>query len=404
VRYILKFHIAKRYFIIRLLARIAHACYFCLFPIYLYNRGYNVFDISVLETIFALCIVLFEVPTGIIADRMRRDKCIHLSYVLLLFSYVMIFVNQSYIILVIANIIMALSAAFSSGIIDVWLIDGLQNEGYAESMTNISSFMQITDNLGLTIGLLVGGGLATLTMKYAFIGGLTLIVLANILCFGLVKDENYKKNVIAHDERIAEYLLNSIKVVTLPFLCVSVSMAFVSFAIASPLNDHWQVFFNLKGIDNKFLLSNIYSIRTVLIIIGGILASKLAKREDRRNLSIFRTFIFCSAIALIISAFSPNCWMSLLFWSIISITNTIARSFWTAELISTMDPSRRSTLFSINSLIFSLASAGGSLVIGKVAELRSISYGWVICGCIMFGAVLFSFIATVQVRKKVNAK
>lgn len=399
---VIKYRSAQKFLVVRVLVRMAHACYFCLFPIYLFNKGYNVFDISVIETIFSLGIVCFEIPTGVIADRMRRDKCIHLSYILMLVAYLMIFMNQSYVILVAANIIMALSASFSSGIIDVWLIDSLQNEGYDDGMAKISGFMQMIENLGSTLGLLLGGFLAVLTIDYAFLGGLILIIVANICCFMLINDVTTKQvqeNKIVHSEGIKEYMSNSIKAVTLPFLCVSLSMAFVSFSIASPLNEHWQVYFNLKGINNEFLLSNIYSIRTVLIIVGGIIAGKLTKKQQGKNLVVFRIFISCSAVALIISAITTNCWISLLFWSVISVTNTIARSFWTAELVSTMEPSRRSTLFSVNSLIFSLASAAGSLTIGKLAELRGLSYGWIICGLVMFMGVLFSLIATYQVLK-----
>lgn len=400
---IIQFKTAKRFLIVRMLAKMAHCCYFCIFPIFLYKRGFSVFDISVLETVFSLGIVCFEIPTGLIADRIRRDKCIHLSYVLLLVSYVMIFLNQSYGILVAANILMAISASFSSGIIDVWLIDGLESDGFDGGMAIISSFMQMVDNLGSTIGLILGGILAVLAIQFAFSGGLILIILAVVFCFILVKD-NTKQNTenVMQNEPIKTYLVNSAKAVTLPFLCVSISMAFVSFAIASPLNDHWQVQFNLKGITNEFLLSNIYSIRTILIIVGGLIVGKISRREQGHNLGIFRIFISCSAIALIVSAVSTNCWISLIGWAVISVTNTIARSFWTAELIGTMDASRKSTLFSVNSLIFSLASALGSLTIGKIAEIKSISYGWVICGIIMIVAVLFSFIATAQVRRNSN--
>lgn len=399
---LLRYKTSRRYFIISAMAKMAHACYFCLFPVFLYSKGFSLLDISVMGIVFTMGIVLLEVPTGIIADRIRIDWCIKLSYILMTIAYLVIFINQSYIVLVGANILMALSAAFSSGIIDVWLLDGLRQDGFDGEMTEVASFMQIVNNLGLTIGLLLGGIMTELSLKYAFTSGLALIVCANILCFLLVKNNNSSDGDIGEiqeKESIKKYLGRSIKSVTASFLCVSVSMAFIAFAIASPLNDHWQVFFYLRGIKSNFLLSNIYTIRTILIIVGGILAGKLTKKKIFDNLSLFRLGIACSAVALLVTALSQNWVISLLFWSIISITNTIARSFWTAELISTMDVKRRSTLFSVNSLIFSLGTTLGSLSIGKIAEVKGVGFGWIFCSCVMVVAILFSFIATVQVKK-----
>lgn len=400
MRRLLRYKTAKKYLIIRLLAKMAHSCYFCLFPVFLFNRGYSIFDISILDTIFSIGIVLFEVPTGIIADRMRRDKCIHLSYILMLLAYLFIYIDISFPMLVVANLIMALASAFSSGIIDVWLLDGLKGDGCDEGMAITSGFMQVIENLGLTIGLFLGGLLVTMTIRYAFAGGLVLLIIAVILCFILICDAGGGEVDNIASEKIGEYIINSIKAVTAPFLGVSFTMAIVSFAIASPLNVHWQVFFNQKGIDSEFILSNLYSIRTVLIVIGGIIAGTFKKRESGNNLLIFRIFIPISALALILSAVIDNCWISLGLWSIISITNTIARSFWTAELLSTMGESRRSTLFSINSLIFSFASAAGSLVIGKIADVRGIDLAWEICGCVMILAVVFSFYASKLVKER----
>lgn len=367
MRRLLRYKTAKKYLIIRLLAKMAHSCYFCLFPVFLFNRGYSIFDISILDTIFSIGIVLFEVPTGIIADRMRRDKCIHLSYILMLLAYLFIYIDISFPMLVVANLIMALASAFSSGIIDVWLLDGLKGDGCDEGMAIISGFMQVIENLGLTIGLFLGGLLVTMTIRYAFAGGLVLLIIAVILCFILICDAGGGEVDNIASEKIGEYIINSIKAVTAPFLGVSFTMAIVSFAIASPLNVHWQVFFNQKGIDSEFILSNLYSIRTVLIIIGGIIAGTFKKRESGNNLLIFRIFIPISALALILSA---------------------------------VIESRRSTLFSINSLIFSFASAAGSLVIGKIADVRGIDLAWEICGCVMILAVVFSFYASKLVKER----
>ena len=218
MRRLLRYKTAKKYLIIRLLAKMAHSCYFCLFPVFLFNRGYSIFDISILDTIFSIGIVLFEVPTGIIADRMRRDKCIHLSYILMLLAYLFIYIDISFPMLVVANLIMALASAFSSGIIDVWLLDGLKGDGCDEGMAIISGFMQVIENLGLTIGLFLGGLLVTMTIRYAFAGGLVLLIIAVILCFILICDAGGGEVDNIASEKIGEYIINSIKAVTAPFL------------------------------------------------------------------------------------------------------------------------------------------------------------------------------------------
>lgn len=396
---LLKYQTAKRFSIFQLLSKMAHYCFFSLFAVFLSDKGYTVLDISIINTVYSVGIVCFELPTGIIADKIRRDKCIHLSSLLMAIAYLMIYLSQEYFVLVLSNIMMALSGSFMSGVIDVWLIDGLETEGSKEGLEKVSALMMAANSVGATLGLIIGGFIALFSLNATFLIGLILIILTCIVSFLLI-DNRSSINKTIREENLKNYICNTFMAITAPFLAVSIAMAFLSFAIASPLSDHWQIYFNDKGIDNKFVLSNIYSIRTVLVVLGGAIAGRISNIFHKDNLYIFRIFISCSAICLILSAIIPQYWIALFCWSLISLFNAVGRSFWNAKLITTMEVARRSTLFSVNSLIFSGASVLGSLIMGGVALNKGISVAWVCCGGVLVISVLFSVFAQYLANKK----
>lgn len=116
--------------ILNFLSKFAHSCFFCLFSVYLLQKGRTLFEISMIMGTFSLGIMIFEIPTGILSDFFDKKRCVLLSFVLSLFAYCIIFCSINLYFLIVAEIILAIGAAFQSGCLESWVFDVLENDKY----------------------------------------------------------------------------------------------------------------------------------------------------------------------------------------------------------------------------------------------------------------------------------
>ena len=99
---------------------------FLPFIIYYFQElGFSLGQIAILQSISALTIFIFEIPTGYIADKIGRKNSLIISTVLQLAGVLFLFISRSYLLLVIAHIFNGLAWAFVSGADSALLYDSL---------------------------------------------------------------------------------------------------------------------------------------------------------------------------------------------------------------------------------------------------------------------------------------
>ena len=72
--------------------------------------------------------LLFEIPSGILADKYSKKKILIMSQIFFLISTIIFIFAHSYIVFVIATIIAALQKCFSTGIVNSYLYESLENK------------------------------------------------------------------------------------------------------------------------------------------------------------------------------------------------------------------------------------------------------------------------------------
>jgi DHA3 family tetracycline resistance protein-like MFS transporter len=143
-----------------------------ILPIYvLYFRHYqiNLFQIGLLAAVFEASILIFEMPTGLLADIYGRRISIILSAVVSLISG-LVFVSFPFLTgFIVAEILCGLGETFRSGALEAWLVDSLKHEGKEEQIKH--AFAQGTKfkTAGNLFGLILGGYLASLNIKFVWV-------------------------------------------------------------------------------------------------------------------------------------------------------------------------------------------------------------------------------------------
>jgi DHA3 family tetracycline resistance protein-like MFS transporter len=160
--------------------------YGTILPVYvLYFRHYqiNLFQIALLAAIFEGSILLFEIPTGLLADVFGRRISVILSTIVSVISGATFIFFPSLIGFIVAEILNGLGETFRSGALEAWLVDSLKHEGKEEQIKH--AFAQGTKfkTAGNLFGLILGGYLASLNIKFVWV---PFTIIFFILCSFLI--------------------------------------------------------------------------------------------------------------------------------------------------------------------------------------------------------------------------
>ena len=104
---------------------------------HLRSKGLDYTQIMVLQSISAVSLVLFEMPTGIIADRVSRRLSLFLSGATLALGLTVYILGQSFTVLAVAEVLFAIGMTFRSGANSAFLYESLARLGREQEYTRI---------------------------------------------------------------------------------------------------------------------------------------------------------------------------------------------------------------------------------------------------------------------------
>jgi MFS family permease len=165
--------------------------------IFLLDAGLSNLEAFAANAFFTAGMVLFEVPTGIVADTIGRRTSYLLGTLTLMastFLYVLLWqVGAPLWEWAIASMLLGLGFTFFSGAVEAWLVDALTATGYTGELETVFGRGQIVSGAAMLIGSVAGGFIARQTsLGVPFVlRGLVLIVMFG-LAFRLMHDVGFK--------------------------------------------------------------------------------------------------------------------------------------------------------------------------------------------------------------------
>lgn len=156
-----------------------------IYPIYLMlfeSKGISASQISLLLAIWTVPAILFEIPTGILADHWNRklmlvigNSCKAVCYLLWLFS-------ETFTMFALGFLLWGLSEAFCSGSEEALLFDNLKLHKREHQFDEVYGKGHFYNNIGVAISAISGGFLA---MEFGMRFVLAVSVLSMLVCIAL---------------------------------------------------------------------------------------------------------------------------------------------------------------------------------------------------------------------------
>lgn len=165
--------------------------------IFLLDAGLSNLEAFAANAFFTAGMVLFEVPTGIVADTIGRRVSYLLGTLTLMastFLYVALWqIGAPLWEWAIASMLLGLGFTFFSGAVEAWLVDALTATGYTGELETVFGRGQIVTGAAMLLGSVAGGFIARQTsLGVPFVlRGLVLIVMFG-LAFRLMHDVGFK--------------------------------------------------------------------------------------------------------------------------------------------------------------------------------------------------------------------
>ena len=164
--------------------------------IFLLDAGLNNLEAFAANAFFTAGMVLFEVPTGIVADMWGRRMSFLLGTVTLAITtglYVLLWeVSAPFWQWAVVSLLLGLGFTFFSGAMEAWLVDALDATGFTGPLESVFARGQVVNGVAMLAGSVGGGYIAQATSLGApFVLRAAVLLLVFVFAFFLMRDVGF---------------------------------------------------------------------------------------------------------------------------------------------------------------------------------------------------------------------
>jgi len=365
--------------------------------IFLLDAGLSNLEAFTANAFFTAGMVIFEVPTGIVADTAGRRLSYLLGTVTLAAStllYVALWqIEAPFWAWALVSIFIGLGFTFFSGAVEAWLVDALSATGFTGSVESVFARGQIVSGVAMLGGSVAGGFIAEqVSLATPFVlRGLILVVMF-VVAYRLMYDIGFTPEkggrVTSEMRKVASasieygWRVPAVKWLMVESLAVGGVGIYAFYALQPYLLE-------LYGDPQAYQVAGLVAaIIAGAQILGGIAAPKIRQRFDRRTSALIMIAVL-NVVTLALIGLIENFWAVLAFivvWGLLFAAAMPIRQSYLNGLI----PSRqRATILSFDSLMGSTGGVWAQPALGRAADVWGYAPSYVIGAGISALAVPF---------------
>ncbi|HUQ84909.1 MAG TPA: MFS transporter [Candidatus Limnocylindrales bacterium] len=379
--------------------------------IFLLDAGLSNFEAFLANAFFTAGMVIFEVPTGVIADTFGRRAsyllgCITLATSTLLYLY-MWQIKGPFWGWAVSSILLGLGFTFFSGALEAWLVDALKATNFKGTLESVFSKGQMVGGAAMLTGSIAGGVIAQFTnLGVPYILRAVVLLLNFGTAFFLMRDLGFtpKKSKTPLKE-MKKIFSHSVKhgLGNPPVRWIMIAAPFatgVSFYVFYALQ---PFLLTLYGDEKAYWVAGLVAALVACAqVAGGYAAPHIRKIFRKRTNALLAGTIFTSLILFLVG-FVNNFFIALILifaWGLIFAAIMPIRQAYLNGLIPS---EQRATVLSFDSL---MGSSGGIVIqpiLGRTADVWNYSTSYAIAAIFQAAALPFILLAKREKSKSDNA-
>jgi MFS family permease len=371
--------------------------------LFLMDAGLDIFQVMVVNAFFTGGMVLFEIPTGVVADTIGR-KASFLLCILILLATTLLYVATAhygwgFVVFMAVSPLIGLGFTFYTGAVEAWLVDALDYTAYEGPKEKIFSRGQIVFSVAMLVGTVGGGFLGQINLSLPYLVRAGLFIPAFIITLLFMKDLGFDYQPLNRERFIEESRKIFVEgvnygrkhpVIKWCFLASLVEGLFFIYGWYS-----WQRYFlDLLAKELVWVAGIVSALVSISMITGNALVDWLAGGPLKRASILAVNSIIRGAMILAagltgflipaesrgVAVFSVAVFFYLLYAMSFGISRPVRMAF-----INRYIPSKqRATILSVDSLFDESGSVAGQIGLGFLSKTVSIPLAWILGGAFLF--------------------
>lgn len=365
--------------------------------LFLLDAGLSNLEAFAANAFFTAGMVLFEIPTGVVADGWGRRTSFLLGTVTLAAStylyYLLWQISGAFWMWAVVSVLLGLGFTFFSGAVEAWLVDALHFSGYEGGLESVLGRGQMVQGVAMLLGSVAGGVIAQATnLGVPFLLRVAVLLAMFAVAFGLMHDVGFSPERSTHPLRATRAVLtasieNGLKNPPVRFVMLAAPFSagvgiYVFYALQPYLLD-------LFGDPQAYSIAGLAAaIVAGSQILGGWLAPHARSLFHKRT-SVLILGGTGGCVILLVLGITHSFWIALVLlalWGVVGSAVTPVRQAYVNDMI----PSKqRATVLSFDSL---MGSSGGVVIqplLGRGADLYGYPTSLAMAGVIELLSVPF---------------
>ena len=380
--------LVRRYYLYGGLYTLAASIIWGINTLFLLDAGLTIAEVFLANAAFSAGTMLFEIPTGVVADTVGRRTSFLLSLAVLALTTLAYLglagIEAGLIEFAIVSVVMGLGFTFYSGAMEAWLVDGLRHHGYDGALDHIFARASTIGGAAMLVGTIGGGALGQIDLAVPFVVRSTLLVLLLALAWGGMHDLGFEPRSLRPAEipreanRLAREGISfgwKNPSLRLLMLASAVQMGFFSWAFYA-----WQPYFlELLEQDVVWVAGVVAALLSLSTIAGNMIVEWITRFCGRRStMFIGAAGVFTGALIGVglVDSFVP----ALVLLCIAGVAMGVNRPVRQAFVHETVPSQQRATVVSFDSMVSGGGGVLGQTGLGAYADRQGFSAGYVLGG------------------------
>ena len=356
--------------------------------LFLLDAGLSVSEVFLANALFSAGMVVFEIPTGVIADTLGR-RISYLASVAILsittIGYLLAAQAEAGVVVFgITSVLMGLGFTFYSGALEAWLVDALAATDHDGNLDHVFARGQQINGVAMLVGTVAGGFLGQIDLSIPFLVRAALLGGVLVLAIRLMTEIGFEPRPLRLADipvRMAEQTAVGIgrgwnqpglRLLMLAGATRAVFMGWAFYAMQ-------PYFLELLDNDAVWIVGLVTAALSLATIAGNQVVEVASRRCGRRSTLLLIGAALTTGSGITIGL-ADRFTVAVAALLMVALAMGLMSPVRQAYIHQVVDSENRATVISFDAMVGSIGGAGGQIGLGSVAERQSFSAGYVLGG------------------------
>ena len=355
-----------------------------IYTLFLFSKGFSARDFFLIESAYALVVLLMEVPTGVISDRVSRKWSLVAASLVGMPVVPIIILSDSFSVVLGAMAVGGVSTALVSGTDVAMLYDTLCALGREDDFQQVLGKMTWYGSLSMALAGVAGGLLAGWDMAYAWWAYFAVGLLALPVRLAL-QDAPFGR--AAEPESYLRHLGKALRLSftgNASYFVLYAAVIWLFFSLGFWL---WQPYLELIAVP----LSAFGFIYAAQNVVGGFVSRHAYRMEARLGMRVSLLIVPLVLAASLLSESQANRPLAFVFIFIHSAASGAFSILLEAYINHRIPSTKRATVLSIKNMLNSALFMVFSPLLGHLIDTRSLSRALLVMAIALVAAAMVFF-------------